>query len=90
VRDAEIVPGFSLYDFRHTFGSRLAMAEVDLATRKELMGHPSIATTLRYVHPTPEHKRSAMEKRERFNIELVFAKVPTVTCSSDIQVLVNC
>ena len=32
VRDAGIVPGFRLYDFRHTFGSRSAMAGVDLAS----------------------------------------------------------
>ncbi len=75
VSDAGIEPGFRLYDFRHTFGSRSAMAGVDLATLKELMGHSSITTTMRYVHPTPEHKRRAMEKLERFNIEQVFARI---------------
>jgi integrase len=75
IRDAGIVPGFRLYDFRHTFGSRSAMAGVDLATLKELMGHSSITTTMRYVHPTPEHKRRAMDKLERFNIEQVFARI---------------
>jgi len=44
------------------------MAGVDLATLKELMGHSSITTTMRYVHPTPEHKRNAVEKLEQFNI----------------------
>jgi integrase len=72
VRDAGIEPDFRLYDFRHTFGSRSAMAGVDLATLKELMGHSSITTTMRYVHPTPEHKRRAMEKLERFNVAQVF------------------
>jgi integrase len=75
VRDAGIKPGFRLYDFRHTFGSRSAMAGVDLATLKELMGHSSITTTMRYVHPTPEHKRRAADKLERFNIEQLFARV---------------
>ena len=64
VRDAGIKPKCRLYDFRHTFGSRSAMAGVDLATLKELMGHSSITTTMRYVHPTPEHKRNAVEKLE--------------------------
>lgn len=67
-----IRPPFRLYDLRHTFGSRSAMAGVDLPTLKELMGHSDISTTMRYVHPTPEHKRAAVEKLERFNIEQVF------------------
>jgi len=75
VREAGINPGFRLYDFRHTFGSRSAMAGVDLATLKELMGHSSITTTMRYVHPTPEHKRKAAEKLEQFNVEQLFAQV---------------
>ena len=48
------------------------MAGVDLATLKELMGHSHISTTMRYVHPTPEHKRAAVEKLERFNVDRVF------------------
>ncbi|MCH8267999.1 MAG: site-specific integrase [Acidobacteria bacterium] len=72
VRDAKIRPRFRLYDLRHTFGSRMAMAGVDLATLKELMGHSTITTTMRYVHPTPEHKRAAVDKLERFNVEQLF------------------
>jgi len=45
---------------------------VDLPTLNELMGHSTITTTMRYVHPTPEHKRSAVDKLERFNVEQVF------------------
>jgi len=52
---------------RHTFGSRSAMAGVDLPTLKELMGHSNISTTMRYVHPTPEHKLEAVRKLENFN-----------------------
>lgn len=73
LREAKIHPPFRLYDLRHTFGSRSAMAGVDLATLKELMGHSTISVTMRYVHPTPEHKREAMKKLERFNIEQTFA-----------------
>ncbi len=69
----KINPPFRLYDLRHTYGSRSAMAGVDLATLKELMGHSHISTTMRYVHPTPEHKREAVRKLERFNAEQVFA-----------------
>ena len=45
----------------------MAMAGVDLPTLKELMGHSSITLTMRYVHPTPEHKRDAFRKLELFN-----------------------
>ncbi len=88
VRVAQIKPRPRLYDLRHTFGSRAAMAGVDLATLKELMGHSNISITMRYVQPTPEHKQEAVRKLERFNVEQVFAmherpgevptKVPTV------------
>jgi integrase len=56
---------FRIYDLRHTFGSRMAMGGVDLPTLKELMGHSTI--TMRYVHPTPEHKTAAIAKLESFN-----------------------
>ena len=71
-RDANIRHTFRLYDLRHTFGSWMAMAGVDLPTLKELMGHSTITTTMRYVHPTPEHKRAAVDKLERFDVEQLF------------------
>ena len=37
------------------------MAGVDIATVQELMGHKDISMTKRYSHPTPEHKRKAVE-----------------------------
>jgi len=60
LKDAKLESRFRLYDLRHTFGSRSAMAGVDLATLKELMGHSNISITMRYVHPTPEHKQEAL------------------------------
>ena len=40
---------------RHTYGSHLAMAGVDLPSIKELMGHSNISTTMIYAHLQPEH-----------------------------------
>ena len=57
---------FRLYDLRHTFGSRAVMAGVDPPTLKELMGHSTVTMTMRYVHPTPQHKREALRKVEKF------------------------
>jgi integrase len=51
-----------LHDLRHTFASRLAMAGVDILTIKELLGHKTLATTLRYSHLSPGHQRDAVEK----------------------------
>jgi len=49
------------HDLRHSFASRLVMARVDLVTVAELMGHRDITMTKRYSHPTPEHKKHAVE-----------------------------
>lgn len=66
VRRAKIVPGFRLYDLRHTYASRAVMAGVDLPTLAALLGHTSIQMTMRYVHPAEEHKREAASKIEKF------------------------
>lgn len=66
VRRAGIRPAFRLYDLRHTYASRAAMAGVDLPTLAALLGHASIQMTMRYVHPAEEHKREAASKLENF------------------------
>ncbi len=66
LRRSGIRPAFRLYDLRHTALTRMAMAGVDLPTLKELAGHSQIQMTMRYVHPTPEHKRRAIVKFEEF------------------------
>ena len=48
------------HDLRHTFATRLVMKGIDLVTVKELLGHKSIEVTMRYSHPTPEHKKMAV------------------------------
>ena len=59
------IENFTFHGLRHTFGSRLGMAGVDLKTIQELMGHKDIKMTMRYSHPTPEHKRKAVETLEK-------------------------
>ncbi len=63
---AGVHPSFRLYDLRHTALTRMAMAGIDLPTLRELAGHANIQMTMRYVHPTPEHKRAAIRKLEDF------------------------
>src|SRR5437879_9095589 len=55
---------FVLYDFRHTFATRMAQAGTDLATLAAILGHSSLRSVQRYVHPTAEHQRAAMARYE--------------------------
>ena len=57
--------GFKFHDLRHTFGSRLGMAGVDIRTIQELRGHKDIKMTMRYSHPTSGHKKKAVEILDR-------------------------
>jgi integrase len=51
---------FRYHDIRHTFASRLVMAGVDLRTVQELMGHKTVAMTIRYSHLAPSHQRDQL------------------------------
>jgi len=50
------------HQFRHTFASRLTRDGVDIVTVKELLGHSTIVTTMRYAHSNDEAKRRAVAR----------------------------
>jgi integrase len=49
------------HTLRHTFASHLAMRGVPLPAIKDLMGHATITTTMRYAHVAPSTLRAAIE-----------------------------
>ncbi|MBI2818459.1 MAG: tyrosine-type recombinase/integrase [Acidobacteria bacterium] len=51
---------FVLYDFRHSFATRLAQAGVDLGTIVAILRHSGLQTVQRYIHISGEHQRAAM------------------------------
>jgi integrase len=51
-----------LHSLRHTFGSQLVMAGVDLPTVQKEMGHSDVSTTMIYAHLTPQHRAAAVDK----------------------------
>lgn len=62
VKKARLASKFRWHDLRHTFCSRLVAAGVPLLEVQQLAGHASYATTLRYAHLSPDHRKKAVEK----------------------------
>jgi integrase len=71
-----------LYDLRHTFGTRMVEADVDLVTLAALMGHSKIQMVLRYAHPTEEHKVLAIRKLEEYAL---LKQMETATATTFVQ-----
>ena len=50
-----------IYDFRHTFAARFAERTRDLVALAAILGHSTLKMVMRYVHPSAEQQRRAME-----------------------------
>ena len=81
---------FRLYDLRHTFATRAAMAGVDLVTFTAILGHSRIQMVLRYAHPTEEHQASAMKRAEQFNATKQMAEYDRLAGAGSIRCPTRC
>jgi site-specific recombinase XerD len=60
-RARSAVPGGHPHALRHTFGTALAEAGVDLAVMQALLGHAHVDTSARYIHLAPTHVRAEFD-----------------------------
>jgi integrase len=56
---------FRIYDFRHTFASRLAAAGVDLVTIAKILGHANLRSVQCYCHSDAGQVAAAMARYEK-------------------------
>jgi len=49
------------HDLRHTAATKMIESGIDLVTVSKILGHASIQMTMRYVHPTPENMKMAVD-----------------------------
>jgi integrase/recombinase XerD len=60
-RNKAEVPAGHPHALRHTFGTALAEAGVDLAVMQALLGHAHVDTTARYIHLAPTHVKAEFD-----------------------------
>jgi len=59
------VPAGHPHALRHSFGTALAEAGVDLAVLQALMGHDHVDSSAAYIHLAPAHVRAAYDAARR-------------------------
>jgi site-specific recombinase XerD len=68
---------YSVHTIRHSFATHLVENGVDLNTVRELLGHSSLQTTMRYLHLTPQRMQGIVSPYDTLPQDLQQAKAAT-------------
>jgi integrase len=78
LQKSKIRPPFTLYDCRHTYGTRAIEGGINPLSLMRLMGHANLATTNRYVHLSQDHLAEAQKRIEAYRLEKAFQEAGPV------------
>jgi integrase len=70
------IVGFRWHDLRHHFASRLVQSGVPLNTVRDLLGHASVAMSLRYAHLAPDQRCEAVARLDDKPLYSVALRLP--------------
>lgn len=62
LRDEQGLPELSPHVLRHTYATALLAEGLDVRSLQALMGHESVATTMRYLHPSADDLARSIDK----------------------------
>lgn len=65
----------SSHVLRHTFAPHLIMSSGNILTLQKILGHISLAMTMRYVHLSPDHLQDAVRLGPVTGVEMALAAV---------------